>query len=153
MAQVGTRAPDFTLRDQNNQKVTLADYVGRKHVLLVFYPLAFTGICQSELAEIKENLPLYQIDDVAVLTISVDSVYSHKVWADREGFEFPLLADFWPHGGVAKAFGVFNEGKGTAFRGTFVIDKTGLIRYAELSESGQARDQGAWRKVLETLVG
>ncbi len=80
-------------------------------------------------------------------------MYSHKVWADREGFEFPLLADFWPHGGVAKAFGVFNEGKGTAFRGTFVIDKTGLIRYAELSESGQARDQGAWRKVLETLVG
>ena len=149
----GTVAPDFTLKDQNNQEVRLADFRGRKAVLLVFYPLAFTGTCQGELAEVAEYLAIYQSDEVQVLTVSVDSAYSHKVWASREGFRFPLLADFWPHGAVAQAYGVFNEAAGFANRGTFVIDRDGIIRWAEVTGPGEARDQEGWRKALTDLQG
>ena len=147
----GALAPDFTLKDQNNQEVRLADFRGRKAVLLVFYPLAFTGTCQGELTEVAQYLAVYQNDDVQVLTVSVDSAYSHKVWASREGFQFPLLADFWPHGAVAKAYGVFNETAGFANRGTFVIDRDGIIRWSEMTGPGEARDQDAWRKALTDL--
>jgi peroxiredoxin (alkyl hydroperoxide reductase subunit C) len=118
---------------------------------LVFYPLAFTGICQTELAELRDNPGEYQNDTTQVLTISVDSVYSHKVWAEREGFEFPLLADFWPHGAVASAYGVFDDAKGFANRGTFVIDREGVVRFAEMNEPGRRRDQDPWRTALKAL--
>ncbi|MFI5491826.1 peroxiredoxin [Actinoplanes sp. NPDC051859] len=153
LIDVGTEAPEFTLKDQNNQEVTLADFRGRKAVLLVFYPLAFTGTCQGELAEIKDNLPAYANEDVQVLTVSVDSAYSHKIWAEREGYEFPLLADFWPHGGVAQAYGTFNDEAGFANRGTFLIDKAGVVRFAEMTGPGERRDQDGWRKALTELVG
>jgi peroxiredoxin len=148
---VGVQAPGFTLKDQNNQEVGLADFRGRKAVLLVFYPLAFSRTCQGELTTVKDNLPEYANDDVQVLTVSVDTAYSHKVWADREGFDFPLLADFWPHGGVAQAYGVFNEVAGFANRGTFVIDKQGVIRFAEMLGPGESRDQKGWREALAAL--
>ncbi|MDG4840860.1 peroxiredoxin [Micromonospora sp. WMMD967] len=146
--EVGAEAPDFVLKDQNNQEVRLSDFRGRRAVLLVFYPLAFTGTCQGELREVQDNLDEYANDDVQVLTVSVDSVYSHKIWADREGYQFPMLADFWPHGGVAQAYGVFNDVAGFANRGTFVIDKTGVVRFAEMNGPGEARDQLAWRKAI-----
>ncbi|MBG0565739.1 peroxiredoxin [Actinoplanes aureus] len=148
---VGVPAPDFTLKDQNNQEVRLADFRGRKAVLLVFYPLAFSRTCHGELTEVQENLPAYANDEVQVLTISVDSVYAHKVWASQEGFDFPLLADFWPHGEVAKAYGVFNETTGFANRGTFLVDATGTIRLAEMNGPGEARDQHSWRAALAAL--
>ena len=87
--EVGAEAPDFVLKDQNNQEVRLSDFRGRRAVLLVFYPLAFTGTCQGELCEVRDNLDEYVNDDVQVLTVSVDSAYSHKIWADREGYQFP----------------------------------------------------------------
>jgi len=150
--EAGTEAPAFTLKDQNNQEITLADFRGRKAVLLVFYPLAFSGTCQGELAEIREHLPEYANDDVQVLTVSVDSVYSHKVWAEREGYDFPLLSDFWPHGGVAQAYGVFNDDRGYANRGTFLIDRRGIVRFAEMNQPGERRDQITWRdRVAATL--
>src|ERR1700755_1458874 len=99
---VGAEAPDFVLKDQNNQEVRLSDFRGQRNVLLVFYPLAFTGTCQGELCSVRDNL------NVQVLTVSVDSSPAHKVWAERENYQFPLLADFWPHGEVARAYGVFN---------------------------------------------
>jgi peroxiredoxin (alkyl hydroperoxide reductase subunit C) len=150
---VGAEAPDFELKDQNNQPVRLSDFRGDKVVLLVFYPFAFTGICQGELCEVRDNLGAYVNDEVQVLTVSVDSIYSHKVWADREGFDFPMLADFWPHGAVATSYGVFNEVIGGANRGTFVIDRDGVVRFAEMNMPGQARDQQDWRKVLAEVVG
>ncbi|MGC9667178.1 peroxiredoxin [Planosporangium sp. 12N6] len=150
--EVGAQAPDFVLKDQNNQDVRLADFRGSKNVLLVFYPLAFTGVCQGELCQVRDNIGDFQSDSVQVLAISVDSVFAHKIWAEREGFEFPLLSDFWPHGEVAHAYGVFNRDKGFANRGTFVIDRDGIIRYAEMNEPGEPRDQGAWRKVLAELA-
>ncbi|WP_199036759.1 peroxiredoxin [Glycomyces salinus] len=149
----GKLAPDFTLKDQNNQEVSLADFRGEKHVLLVFYPFAFTGVCEGELCGIRDDLDTYQTDEVQVLSVSIDSPFAHKVWAQREGFEFPLLSDFWPHGAVAQAYGVFNEEKGMANRGTFVIDKTGVVRFSEMNLPGDARDQGAWRKALAELAG
>jgi mycoredoxin-dependent peroxiredoxin len=151
--EVGAEAPDFLLKDQNNQEVRLSDFRGRKNVLLVFYPLAFTGTCQGELCAVRDNLNDFVNDDVQVLTVSVDSAYAHKVWADREGYEFPLLADFWPHGGVAQAYGVFNDERGFANRGTFLVDRDGVVRFAEMNMPGEARDQDAWRKALDQLSG
>ncbi|MBO0870263.1 MAG: peroxiredoxin [Micromonosporaceae bacterium] len=150
---VGEPAPDFVLKDQNNQEVRLSAYRDRKVVLLVFYPLAFTGTCQGELCQVRDNLNDFLNDNVQVLTVSVDSPFTHKVWADQQGFEFPLLADFWPHGAVAQAYGVFNEERGIANRGTFVIDRDGVVRFAEMNMPGEARDQEAWRKALATVTG
>jgi len=150
--EVGTPAPEFTLKNQNNQEVRLADFRGRQAVLLIFYPLAFTGTCQGELQEVRDNIDAYVNDDVQTLTVSVDSVYTHKIWAEQEGFQFPLLADFWPHGAVAQAYGVFNDTAGIANRGTFVIDKAGVVRFAEMNGPGQARDQAVWRKALADLA-
>jgi peroxiredoxin len=148
---VGSSAPDFTLRDQNNEEVTLSEFRGRRNVVLLFYPLTFTGICQGELCAIRDDLSAYQNDDVQVLAVSVDSPYAHKVWADREGYEFPLLADFWPHGEVARAFGVFEETKGFAVRATFIIDKEGIVRWNVVNSPGEARDQAEYLKALASL--
>jgi peroxiredoxin len=145
---VGSEAPDFTLKDQNNQEVSLSSFRGDKNVLLVFYPLTFTGTCQTEMGGVRDDLGRYQNDETQVLALSVDSPYSHKVWAEQEGFDFPILADFWPHGAVAQAYGVFNDVTGFANRGTFLIDKSGVVRFAEENGPGQARDQSAWASAL-----
>ena len=149
--EVGVEAPDFVLKDQNNQEVRLSSFRGERNVLLVFYPLAFTGTCQGELCSVRDNLDDFVSDQVQVLTISVDSSPAHKVWAEREGYQFPLLADFWPHGAVAELYGVFNAERGFANRGTFIIDKAGIVRFAEMTGPGQARDQDGWRKALAAL--
>jgi mycoredoxin-dependent peroxiredoxin len=150
LIDVGVQAPDFLLRDQNNQEVRLSEFRGSKNVVLVFYPYAFTGTCQGELCAIRDNLNDFVNESTQVLSVSVDSVFAHKVWADQQRYEFPLLADFWPHGAVAQAYGVFNEEKGCALRGTFIIDRDGAVRFAEVSLTG-ARDQDNWRKVLAAL--
>lgn len=150
---VGTEAPDFALKDQNNQPVKLSDFRGEKIVLLIFYPLAFTGVCCGELHEVQDNLAAYENEDVQVLAVSVDSIYSNKVWSEREGFTIPMLSDFWPHGAVADAYGVFNATNGFAYRGTFVIDRDGIIRFAEMNQPGDARDQRGWRAALAEVRG
>jgi peroxiredoxin len=150
--EVGVEAPDFVLKDQNNQEVRLSNFRDKRNVLLVFYPLAFTGTCQGELQRVRDDIADFQNDKAQVLTVSVDSAYSHKIWADREKFDFPLLADFWPHGEVAPAYGVFNAEKGFANRGTFVLDQAGIVRFAEMLGPGETRDQDAWRKALSDLA-
>jgi peroxiredoxin (alkyl hydroperoxide reductase subunit C) len=150
--EVGAIAPDFTLRDQNNEEVTLSSFRGQKAVLLVFYPLAFTGICTGELCVVRDDLNSFQNDNVQIVTVSVDSAYSHKIFAEREGYEFPLLSDFWPHGAVASAYGVFNEQVGYANRGTFLIDQEGVVRFAEMNEPGQGRDAEKWRQAIKELT-
>ncbi|MCV7031134.1 peroxiredoxin [Mycobacterium sherrisii] len=151
MLPVGTTAPDFTLRDQNQQPVTLSSFRGDKNVVLVFFPLAFTKICQGELDQLRDQLPRFDNDDSAALAISVGPPPTHKVWAGQSGFTFPVLSDFWPHGEVSRAFGVFNDRAGYPNRGTFVVDRSGIIRFAEMKEPGQARDQQLWIDVLEAL--
>jgi peroxiredoxin (alkyl hydroperoxide reductase subunit C) len=147
----GASAPEFALKDQNNQWVRLRDFHDRKAVLLVFYPLTFTGTCQGELTEIRDNIGRYANETVQVLAVSVDSVYSHKIWSLQEGFEFPLLADFWPHGEVAQRYEVFNASAGFANRGTYLIDRDGLIVFAEEAGPGEPRNQQAWRDAIAAL--
>ncbi|MGE0136121.1 peroxiredoxin [Pseudonocardia sp.] len=149
--EVGTEAPDFTLKDQNNQEVTLSSFRGDRAALVVFYPFAFSGICTGELCAIRDDLGTFQNDDVQILAVSVDHVFALKAWSQAEGYEFPLLADFWPHGEVAQAYGVFNDKAGMAVRGTFLVDEAGIVRFAEVNAPGQARDQDAWRKALAAL--
>jgi mycoredoxin-dependent peroxiredoxin len=139
------------LLDQHKQPHTLGSFRGRKNVLLVFYPWAFTRVCGTELFAISAALPALQNDEVQVLTVSVDSVYSHRVWAEESGFEFPLLADFWPHGAVAQAYGVFDAESGAARRGTFIIDKEGIVRWQVVNEIPDARDIDTYQTVLATL--
>ncbi len=148
---VGDDAADFTLRDQNNEEVTLSWFRGKQAVLIIFYPLAFTGICTGELTRVRDDLASFQNDDVQVLTISVDSAYSHKIFADREGYEFPLLSDFWPHGAVAQAYGAFNEQAGIANRGTFLVDAGGVVRFTEMNGPGDGRDPAAWLDAIKSL--
>ncbi|OBI88716.1 peroxiredoxin [Mycobacterium asiaticum] len=153
MLDVGATAPDFTLRDQNQQPVALSDYRGAKNVLLVFFPLAFTGICQGELDALRDHLPEFENDDSAALAISVGPPPTHKIWAVQSGFTFPVLSDFWPHGAVSQAYGVFNDVAGVSNRGTFVVDRSGIIRFAEMKQPGEARDQQLWRQALAALQG
>jgi peroxiredoxin (alkyl hydroperoxide reductase subunit C) len=151
MLSVGTAAPDFTLRDQNQQPVTLSTFRGDRNVLLVFFPLAFTGICQGELDQLRDHLPDYENDDSVALTVSVGPPPTHKIWAVENGFLFPVLSDFWPHGAVSAAYGVFNDKAGYSNRGTFVIDRSGVIRFAEMKQPGEARDQQVWINALAAL--
>jgi mycoredoxin-dependent peroxiredoxin len=151
MLPVGTTAPDFTLRDQNQQPVSLSGYRGAKNVLLVFFPLAFTGICQGELDQLRDHLPEFENDDSVALAISVGPPPTHKIWSTQSRFTFPVLADFWPHGEVSQAYGVFNDQAGYPNRGTFVVDRAGIIRFAEMKEPGQARDQRLWTEALKAL--
>ncbi|KZF02643.1 peroxiredoxin [Rhodococcus sp. EPR-279] len=146
--EVGAVAPDFTLKDQNNQLVTLSSYRNVKNVLLVFYPLAFTGTCQGELCRVRDELPTFENDETAILAIAVGPPPTHKIWAAEQGYTFPLLSDFWPHGEVAQAYGVFNDSAGFANRGTFVVDKSGIIRFAEMNGPGEARDSSSWAEAL-----
>ena len=155
MLAVGTAAPDFTLRDQNQQSVTLSDFgAGRadKNVLLVFFPLAFTGICQGELDLLRDHLPVFENDDSAALAISVGPPPTHKIWATQSGFLFPVLSDFWPHGEVAKAYDVFFDKAGMALRGTFLIDAEGKVAFAEVNQPGDAREQSGWKDAVAQLA-
>lgn len=149
--EVGAEAPDFTLPDFNKEQVSLSDFRGKKNVLLVFYPFAFSGVCQGELCQVRDDLSEFQNDKVQVLGVSVDSPFALKAWSEQEGYTFPLLSDFWPHGAVAQAYGVFNENAGMANRGTFVIDVSGKIAYAEMNQPGEARDQESWKKAIAAL--
>ena len=124
---VGDVAPDFTLKDQAGHEVTLAGYAGKQNVVLVFYPFTFTGVCQGELCEIRDDPSAFTSTDAQVLAVSCDTRHAQAQWAEREGFTFPLLSDFWPHGEVAKAYGVFNDALGCANRATFVIDRSGKV--------------------------
>ncbi len=148
---VGTLAPDFELRDQNNEVVRLSDFRGSKAVLLVFYPWAFTSICTGELGQLRANIGAFANSDVQVLAISIDSSFAHKIFAQRDDLNFPLLADFWPHGAVAQAYGVFNSEVGVANRGTFLIDTEGIIRFSEVNEIGFGRDPQVWLAEIDKL--
>ncbi|WP_026454832.1 peroxiredoxin [Saccharomonospora iraqiensis] len=148
--EVGTQAPDFTLKDYNKQEVTLSSFRGDKPVLLVFYPFAFSGVCQGELCQLRDDFDQYS--GVQVLGVSVDTPFALKVWAEQQGYQFPLLSDFWPHGRVAQEYGVFDDNAGLALRGTFLIDTAGVVRFAEVNQPGEPRDQDAWKKAVADLT-
>jgi mycoredoxin-dependent peroxiredoxin len=149
--EVGQEAPDFELRNQHGEPIRLSSFRGAKNVVLVFYPLAFSGVCSGELSALRDNFPEVTREDTELLTVSVDSVYVLRKWSDTEGFQFGLLSDFWPHGGVASLYGVFNADRGVALRGTFIIDKAGVVRWKVVNPIPEARDIAEYQKALAAL--
>ncbi|WP_436773203.1 peroxiredoxin [Yinghuangia sp. YIM S09857] len=149
--EIGSKAPDFELKDQHGSIVKLSDFQGAKSVVLLFYPFSFTGVCTGELCALRDELPTFVNDDVQLLAVSCDSMFTQKVFAEKEGLEYPVLSDFWPHGAVAQAYGVFNEEKGCAVRGTFIIDKEGVVRWSVVNALPDARDLNDYVKALGTL--
>ncbi len=151
MVEIGQEAPDFTLVDQHGEPVTLSDFRGRKNVVLLFYPYAFSSICTGELCTIRDRLTSFDNDDTVTLAVSIDHKFTLRAFADQEGYTFRLLADFWPHGAVAQAYGVFVEEKGAAKRGTFIIDKAGVLQWSVIHGMGEARDADEYEKALASL--
>jgi peroxiredoxin len=148
---LGTAAPDFELSDQNGNKVSLSSFKGKKNVVLLFIPFAFTGTCTGELCAMRDDLSSFQNDNVELLALSCDSMFTQRIWAEKEGYNFPVLADFWPHGAVAQAYGIFDEARGCALRGTFIIDKEGIIRWSVVNGLGDARSNDDYKAALAAL--
>jgi peroxiredoxin len=148
---VGDQAPDFELRDQHGQPVRLSSLRGHKAALVVFYPWAFTGVCGSELDVLQRQQDEIVSDDVALFAVSTDSMYALRAFADQRGLTFPLLSDFWPHGAVASAYGVFSEEIGIALRGTFLVDRDGTVRWSVVNDIPDARDIDDYKKAIAAL--
>lgn len=148
---IGNAAPDFELSDQHGNKVSLSSFKGKKNVVLLFIPFAFTGTCTGELCAMRDDLSAFQNENVELLAVSCDSMYTQRIWAEKEGYNFPVLADFWPHGAVAQAYGIFDEARGCALRGTFVIDKEGIVRWSVVNGLGDARSNDDYKAALAAL--
>lgn len=167
---VGSEAPDFTLKDNHGRTVRLSDLRAGsgdggsgsdgghddgsgsgRNVVLVFYPFAFTGVCTGELHALRDELPAFVNDDTQLLAVSTDSIHTLRIFAEQEDLEYPLLSDFWPHGRTARAYGIFDEEKGCALRGTFIIDRSGVVRWSVVNGLPDARDLGEYVKVLAAL--
>lgn len=150
--EIGQLAPDFTLTNQYGEKVTLSDFRGDKNVVLMFYPFAFTGTCTGELCELRDRSVHFANDDTIVLSVSCDSPHTLKVFTEKEGLTHPLLSDFWPHGAVSQDYGVFLEDKGFSTRGTFIIDKEGIVRWSVINGPGEARNADDYAEALAALA-
>ena len=149
--ELGTPAPDFTLKDQHGQDVSLSDFRGEKNVVIVFYPFAFSRVCTGELCELRDNIADFSDEQTALLAVSCDHMFSQRAFAEHDGITFPLLSDFWPHGAVSTAFGIFNEKAGCSGRATFIVDRDGVLRWRVENEIPQARNIDDYRKILADL--
>ena len=149
--RVGAAAPDFELVDQHGTPVRLSSFRGARDVVLVFYPWSFSSVCTGELSALQDDVGAFVNDEVALVAVSVDSKFTQRAFADARELSFPLLADFWPHGEVARRYGVFEETAGAAMRATFVIDREGVVRWSVVREIGQARDPAAYKAALDEL--
>lgn len=136
---IGSHAPDFTLVDQHGAERSLSEQLSQRPTMLVFYPFAFSRICGGELRELKSALPEFDQRETGLVAVSCDSKYSLRAYAEQEGFDFPLLADFWPHGAVARTYGVFDETRGYAHRASFLIDQEGTVRWSVIKPVNEAR--------------
>ena len=150
--EIGQQAPAFALRDQHGATVSLASYRGDKAVVLMFYPFAFSRVCTGELSEVVERLSTFVSDDVQILAVSCDPMFTLRAFAEQEGLTFPLLSDFWPHGEVAGAYGVLNADRGCAERSTFIIDRDGVVRWLVHNRMADSRDLTEQAAVLARLA-
>ena len=149
---IGDLAPDFTLRDQFGQHITLSEFRGRKAVAIMFYPFAFSGVCTGEMTGIRDRLAEFMTFDSEIVAVSCDPTYALRTFADTDGLNFSLLSDFWPHGAVAKSYGVFNANNGSARRSTFMVDKSGTVRWTVHNASPDGRDLDAHVQALAALA-
>ena len=149
--QVGLPVPDFELQDQHGRSVVLSSFRGTQAVVLMFYPFAFSRVCTGELSEVRDNQASLVSADVQLLAVSCDPMFALRTFADRDRLEFPLLSDFWPHGEVSRAFGVFDEKRGCARRSTFIVDRDGVLRWSVHNPLAEARDLTAYTRVLADL--
>jgi mycoredoxin-dependent peroxiredoxin len=148
---VGTEAPDFALRDQHGQPFRLSSFRDVSNVVVVFYPWAFSNVCSTELADLRGVWPTFASHGVEVVAVSCDPIYSLRVFGDREGIEFSLLSDFWPHGAVASAYGVFDEQRGCATRSSYIVDKRGRVAWSVHNAMPDARNLREYAEVLDRL--
>lgn len=149
--QVGDRAPELSLPDQHGEIITLSEAVAERAALLVFFPFAFSPICTAELLEIQLDIDRYANDRVQVMGVSCDSTHSLRSWAAQEGYRFPLLSDFWPHGTGSRAYGVFDERAGLAVRGVFAVDRSMTVRWASVYAPAEQRPVGLLQEAVATL--
>jgi peroxiredoxin len=148
---IGTQAPDFTLYDQNKEHVSLSDLAGHNS-LIVFIPFPFTGHCDNEGCAIRDGLGGLESIDAKVVVITDHAVPVNTKWAAENGFDFPVLSDFWPHGEATRAYGAFNDILGVANRVTYVIDADGVIRDVIATESlGIPREYELYGQALAAL--
>ena len=148
---IGSMAPDFELVNQHGQKISLSSFQGKKNVVVIFYPFAFSGICTGELCALRDDLAAFQNEKVELISISCDPMYANKVFAEQEGYKFQVLSDFWPHGQIAKAYGVFDENRGCATRGSFIIGTDGKIKWMVVNGLGEARNIAEYKAALSAL--
>ena len=148
---IGSAAPDFTLFNHHREPVSLADLAGKKS-LVVFIPFPFTGTCEGELCLIRDRLAELNDLDANVVVVTCDTLPSNAKWAEENGFEFPILSDYWPHGEVTRAYGTFNDKLGVANRSTFVLDEQGIVREIVSTDSlGTPREFEAYVEALGAI--
>ena len=141
MIETGSTAPDFDLEVDGSARVRLSDYRGRRNVLLVFHPFAFTPVCEEEARDLQENREAFESAETDVVLVSCDPAPARQAWKQQLGLTYTLASDFWPHGAAAKAYGVFNEETGGPIRGTFLIDKDGLVVWSLVHDADTRRTE------------
>ncbi len=139
--ETGTEAPDFDLQVRGSERVRLADFRGRRNVLLVFHPFAYTDVCAEEAQDLEENLGSFEEAETEVILVSCDSAATRQAWKHELGLTYTLASDFWPHGAAAQAYGVFDDTRGTPVRGTFLIDKSGLVVWSLVADADTRRTE------------
>jgi len=150
--EIGQQAPNFSLKDQSGEVVSLEAFRGEKAVALVFYPFTFTGVCEGELCAIRDDYAEFEAAGVQVLACSCDTRFAQAQWAQKQGYQFPVLSDFWPHGAVATSYGVFNGALGCANRATFLINVDGVVVDTFATpDLGTAREKSRYTEALEKL--
>ena len=149
--EIDKPAPDFTLKDQHGQDVSPSDFRGRKNMVIVFYPFAFSRVCTGELCELRDNIADFSDAQTALVAVSCDHMFSLRAFAEHDAISFPLLSDYWPHGAVSTAYGIFNDKVGCSGRATFIVDRDGVLRWQVENEIPNARDIDDYRKILADL--
>ena len=148
--RTGDSAPEFDLEVRGRQRVKLSDFRGRSNVLLVFHPFAFTQVCEDEARDLQDNLQSFRDAETEIVFVSCDPSAARQAWKKELGAEYTFASDFWPHGAVAKAYDVFNEATGAPVRGTFLIDKDGIVIWSLVKEADERRKELV-SEPLETL--
>jgi mycoredoxin-dependent peroxiredoxin len=147
--RTGDKAPEFDFEETNGRRVRLSDFLGRRNVLLVFHPFAFTPVCTEEALDLQENLDSFRNAETDIVFVSCDTSAARQAWKKELGAEYTFASDFWAHGASAKAYGVFNEANGAPIRGTFLIDKTGTVIWSLVKDDEQRTEMVP--ESLETL--